>query len=336
MDKQSGKKISVRVNGSEKDFKHEESLSHTEEQDSSFPWVLPENETRPKEEKNIVDFQEFRNRTKKPRMKMKSMKVNALKKRTMPTPPSLRKMLIPAIAILVGLGLGLSVLSFMTSENGGFVKQQAAQPAQEEAVKASAPASVATTQKTTAIPELSLYMVQGGAFSTEKSAEKMAETFQAKGQPAVVFTDASPMLLFVGAAMNEAEAKALGQKIKDGGADVYVKAFTVSGSEEANVAKEDVTAIHDTFTSFITLSSNVLTSETVSSEEIKQASALLEKWKDNAQKYPFYKNVQSASTYLEKFAKQQSPYDAYAAQQELIQGIKSYEKWVAEQNNKKA
>lgn len=329
MDKQSERKISVKVNGNEK--KIETEAERSKEDQESFPWVLPDEETHANDKKNIIDFETFRKRPKAV-MKKKQRKAPSIKmKKRSFQPPVLRRFIIPIIAILVGLGFGFSVLSFIT--NAPIEKQQA-QVSQETVTASVKPSAPASGNQVAAVPNLQLFVVQGGAFSSQASAQKLADGFQKEGYPAVLFSDESPIFLFVGIAKDKGGAAAIGEQMKEAGLEVYVKAYQVDGAEAAGLNKEQVNAVQGSFTSLIDLSVRSIKGEEISNKEVAKIEETIKGWEKTG--LPFYESIQQAFEEMKAYTNSRSLDEVYASQQKLIQALGEYEKWLAEQNNKKA
>ncbi|MDQ0208008.1 hypothetical protein [Alkalicoccobacillus murimartini] len=129
-------------------------------------------------------------------------------------------MLVAAVAsaVLIGVSLGVVMLTFST----GSKDQLAEQPAVEVGTTAMAP--VVEEEQTTSFE---LYVIQGGAFSTKEAGTKSAETFKQDGHAAVIETGGESDYLYIGATGSKEQAIQVVELYEKAGYDAFVKKFAV-------------------------------------------------------------------------------------------------------------
>lgn len=207
MDEQDDKpKVTIKINGQEKQFVDKETDQREEGQDAaatyestdeSFDWMLPnERERTP----------------------------YLVAKQSLMQPPNRRlpvKFKVPIIlalvAIVVGTSLGLVVIRTITSE------QPVTQPVEEQGVTTVVPPSedVVATKKETMTVET--YLIQGGVFSTEEAAKDVQKLIHEKKLPAEIFQVGQQYYLFLGVAENLQASKELALFYKTEEIDMFWK-----------------------------------------------------------------------------------------------------------------
>lgn len=219
MDEQDDKpKVTIKINGQEKQFVDKETDQQAEGQDAaatyesadeSFDWMLPnEHERTP----------------------------YSVAKQSMMQPPNRRQpvklktpLILALVAIVVGTSLGLVVIRTITSE------QPVTQPVEEQGVTTIAPPSeeVVATKKETITVET--YLVQGGVLSTEEAAKDVQKLIHEKKLPAEIFQVGQQYYLFLGVAENLQASKELALFYKKEEMDVFWKEIEFT----TKLAKDD-------------------------------------------------------------------------------------------------
>ncbi|MBO9130510.1 SPOR domain-containing protein [Bacillus sp. 165] len=220
MDKHS-RKISVKLNGVEKNFSEDVNKEEEENQravkTADFEWVLPVAE---KKYSNVVPFYHKNEHEKSSPRLIHQKERGAGKKITA----------IILAASLLGTGFGFIVLhviggnertaSQISSQNSvKEIKQSAAVPATES----SKSGSVRT------IEPFSLRIIQGGAFTTMEKADQSLQEIKQQGLPATIMKTGDKMLVLIGIFNEKETAKAIELTYKKKGISIWEKNMTTTG-----------------------------------------------------------------------------------------------------------
>ncbi|MBM7097999.1 hypothetical protein JSY36_19955 [Bacillus sp. H-16] len=227
--------------------------------DDAFHWVLAEHEPPEKAqpETNIVDFEERRkektalslpfwddgNRDRAPKLPPNKRKKKRPSRHTFSWPnlrlPG-RMLAIVMSAIIVGTGFGLMLLTlFSTSEMD---QASSAAPEIETAGAVQEPTalqpvgSITDDTFTGGIPNLTVHVVQGGAFTTSEKGQETVQTMRSEGYSAILTDHTEPMYLFMGIAPSKANSDELAQVYQSVGRETYTKAYLISS--DAGVSEE--------------------------------------------------------------------------------------------------
>ncbi|OEH91460.1 SPOR domain-containing protein [Bacillus solimangrovi] len=329
MDKYKEKDISIKVSGKDKVINEKKSVSEHDE--NEFPWILPEKREDQRAEK-VVHFEKYHKPSKVNKYNQKLIKRPIAPSRKISlqlNSSSIRKAVITAIAVLVGLGFGIAVLTFVTDVP--FINQTKVQaPVQVEAEHEAVPVQTNTTERV-ALTERQFYVIQGGAFSTKESAEQLASQFKAQGQPAVVFSHVSPILLFVGLGKDEYDAKVIGSQLQDSGLEIYVKPYAVQGYEfdgEAPITQTEASAINELFDKLISTTSNE-DSFLLTSQSKDQLNSLIEQIRPLEQQLSFIPSLIDVTNQLSEVDGNTNQFANFQAS--LLDSIAKYERWIIEQ-----
>ncbi|TMW71591.1 hypothetical protein [Alteribacter natronophilus] len=161
-----------------------------------------------------------------------------------------RMLAVVMSAIIVGTGFGLMLYTIFTTGEGDYASSAAA-PAAEEAsggemdggsIEASAPVgSVTDDEFTGGVPNLTVHVVQGGAFSTAEKGSEAVRSMRTEGYPAVLTGNTDPSFMFIGIAPNKGAGDDIAAAYTQAGYDTYPKVFSVSGE---NVSVDEETAAY--------------------------------------------------------------------------------------------
>ncbi|BAU26993.1 sporulation related protein [Aneurinibacillus soli] len=158
-------------------------------------------------------------------------------------------------AIAVGLLFGYAALQMLAVPE----KKQPPVPARSTAVrsdvqvpspaasvpkpKAEAVVPAAQTKSVAlAFPALSLYMVQGGVFTTKEGAMQEQAAYKQKGWPVYQVADGGKYAVFLGMGISKEDAVSIAQMYRDAGQAVYVKEKSVAASSVAITVPEGLAA----------------------------------------------------------------------------------------------
>ncbi|WP_062047917.1 hypothetical protein [Bacillus sp. JCM 19034] len=150
-------------------------------------------------------------------------------------------MLVAALgsAIIVGVSLGLVILNMFTGQNGD-VSYEAEQ---------TTGAIPSFTEDKEGMPNLSLEIVQGAAFTDLEQAEKSRDAIMDQGFAATLTSETEPIYMFIGVAGDRAQAAKINEIYEGYGQDTYLKSYGVEGQNVSGQAPE----LYEWFTNAISL-----------------------------------------------------------------------------------
>ncbi|WP_409289533.1 SPOR domain-containing protein [Peribacillus sp. SCS-37] len=232
-------KIVIKFNGGEKHFYTEnderllsidETAAASEEAEESFDWILPE--PAGPDEKNSLSPYIVKSQPKKARFNFKVLKPGALI-------PSMWVSII--LAVIVGTSLGFIALKTVTGKDQTQSEQAAAEAG-------AAPAATAQREKALeaagqSLPVLKAYVVQGGIYSTKKSAEGVQAELQSKGTEAVMLEQDGRFILIIGAADSLGAAKNLSLFMKEKKLDSFWKELDIGRNPAKKISTGDSVAL---------------------------------------------------------------------------------------------
>ncbi|WP_102345404.1 hypothetical protein [Bacillus sp. Marseille-P3661] len=373
MDKQRTERISIRINGKEKNLLSEDELNqeiavasesvHDEPGEFEKTYVL-DNENDEDFQTNIIDFEEVRlergyNKTIKkrkftslppPRHKLpKKKKRHTPLFKHRPAFSASKKMLAALIsAIIIGTGFGYIVLSLFTDISDstepprGNVQQAVAPP--NPSVESNQPSQTASTAGAgiTEIEAMGVQVIQGGAFSSVEAANQFAAKLTTNGQAAVIVPESNPVLMFIGIGTNSTEIGAISEYYKEQGQEIYVKSVKTS-SVDAKLIDESYTSfIHngqDLFKSLITLSTQAFTASKVDDNSWSSLEQSYKNWNGAIpNELPdsltaFSGSITNAYQALSAYRSSLDEGQLWKSQQALLEGYIAYDQWVKNSKN---
>ncbi|OLO40536.1 hypothetical protein BTR23_05970 [Alkalihalophilus pseudofirmus] len=238
-------------------------------------------------------------------------------------------------AIIVGVGFGFMVLTAFTGEADG---NTASLTPANEVVE-----TIATGQAVQAatLPDLSVEIVQGGAFSTSEKGNEIVSAIKARGQAAVLKTGSDPMYMFIGLGLQKEEAGRLSQLYQAQGQDTYVKPFAVNGSiasVDSEAGKQFFTQAGNMFNELVRFSVAGLAGQSVEIGNIETFLNQFQEWNNNGatvlsalpeevrgQAQQFITSMSGAASELEGYKGEQQEIKLWGIQQHLLEALLSYE-----------
>jgi stage II sporulation protein B len=200
--------------------------------DDEFDWILPEIMEEDPEPKEYTVAQKQEKGTGKKGSIFSS-----------PGKPSNQKALIRSVvvsvffAVLFGTSLGFLMLK-MVIHDGSAEEPEGAEQTTAGSVSGTDQGSSAGNG-TLALEPLTVFVVQGGVFSTKDAAEKIQSTIFEKGAPAQMMEMEGKSYLFLGAAGSLEDAKQLGAVYKSKGMDAFAKELAAGGNTLEKLQEED-------------------------------------------------------------------------------------------------
>lgn len=347
MDNHSKKDISIRINGKEKfnednteqvEIESDLKMNTENDDEEEFPWILVDEPVKDK----VIDFEENRkkrrNDPKAPNKGLPKFKRNMSFR--------IPKVWISLVsAIVIGTSFGVVVLSLFTdqdlvdllktSQPVTTIEQQEEVsntngPKEEDIV----PVQASSEAETVALLEpLSVFVIQGGAFSTLESANQYEQSLQDKGYASIVLNDANPFYLFIGIGLSQGRASQVGDLYKDNGQEVYVKSYSIGekkvSSEVASYLKEAT----NLFNHLVAHSSASLSNTSSASDRWNDISKVKSNWEEknmDESKLPsgaqsFVNEINAAYGFLEVYQNTNQSSLLWDAQQALLNAVSAYQ-----------
>jgi stage II sporulation protein B len=301
----SGKTITIKINGEQKPFLEESSKEETliekpqreengnhlieydpeksehevivetaaaQEAEESFDWILPQQEPA---ENELSLYKAVKSSNQR-----KGIRFPALSKVEKKNISSIKAMALSVVfAILLGTGFGFIMLKLVITD--------ASKPASVQTKTSGAKKEITNTtiqnQGAITIKPLTTYMVQGGVFSKKETANTVARQAVAKGIPAETMEWNGQYYIFLGVADSIEHARSLGAIYQHKGMDgVFPKTITIPEKKFSNLSSAEKEVVQNATVMahlLAGLSSNMLTGGTISSTELKTLSELETKLK---------------------------------------------------------
>ncbi len=240
-------------------------------------------------------------------------------------------------AIIVGVGFGFMVLTAFTGDNDGTTASLMPPTGEVEAIAANGQAAGVEVT----LPDLSVEIVQGGAFSTSEKGNEIVSAIKDRGQAAVLKTDGDPMYMFIGLGLQKEEAGRLTQIYQQHGQDTYVKPFAVNGSLQSidnEAVAEFFTQGGSMFNDLVRFSVAGLSGQSVAMENIDQFLGQYQKWNDqgatviaqlpeSAQPHAqqFITSMSGAAAEIAGYKGEQTDGKLWGIQQHLLEALLAYD-----------
>lgn len=360
MDEKKGQ-VTVRINGKDKlkqgeEIQEPETAAAREEQDD-FPWMLPEKKpTRPgsynykkKKKHKAKSSTGWANDGKRrsPQLplnrkrKTKNNRFTPTKSKSKSKQPKSghsKKHWITALsAIFVGILMGFIVLMLFTEDHKSAPTADGNETTNE-------PASANNVLQSNSNLDLSLKMIQGGAYSTDNKANEAATRIKDSGFAAVLtkVNDSELTHMIIGTALDSSGAQALKGLYKEKGQKVYSKSWKVT-VEEAMIKNKETRGFIDGGKNILTASMSIsvqgLTSEVpaMTDEQWSELQGQYDNWKSYAEEHlvalpkqtqkpalAFMDDIQAAIEQLKKYQKSPGDSGLWNVQQAILNAILSY------------
>lgn len=301
-------------------------------EEEEFEWILPEQPVRNHtfNRERIVNIDELR---KKKSPTITSFKVGTTFKKKKTEVYPLKTLLLSIVsALVVGTCFGMVVLRMFTGETIPVATTQAEQQgnaAPSENGEKDGKDPVLTESIT--IPGLDVFLVQGGAFSTETAAQPIMEEIKGKGLASTTVNIDGKHFLFLGIGLTKEMGTSIRKPYDEQGQDTYVKTLstpqiTVNGDPNLLKARE----LFDQLLSYTTNKYSAST-QTVEWASIKQAAEQLKAPDDKSTSSSYIAAVKDAYGKSAGYEKSGESNDFWKTQQALLTSYQMYQKWILEQ-----
>lgn len=345
MDKRSKNQISILFNGKEStlnvDEEHEDDLNKNSEVQKNYEEPLSydsliQDEDDNYSNTNVIDFETLRHNKQRNSPRMFSKKKSRFNINKQPNGKS--KMFLSILAaILTGTIFGLIVLTLFTNVNLFQMesKQLASSTPDESSIQSEQVVAPVSKTESLAIPSLSLFVIQAGAFSTKESAEDIAQNIKAQSLPAVIIGDSEPLLLFVGIGQNKQTLTQVGEIFKSKGQEIYVKSYNVEGRSIQTSDVENIKYMQlggELFEKLITLSAKGLVTKSVTPEELENVKRTYETWiaqKPSNLEPSIVNFTNELTSVYEIISASPNQNQLFESQEILLSSLLIYEQWIS-------
>lgn len=257
------------------------------------------------------------------------------KKRPRGTPrvsgnPLFRKLLLPLVAaIMIGTGLGVTVLMFFTKDQVAIGDQLKPADAGVDQGGTSTGAAVANV----AFDPLQVRIVQGGVFSEKSAAEQAADQFKNDGKSAAVLEQEGKFFLLIGGAVSEPGIQFIANLHKEAGTSIYVKSLTIQGHEKRTAGAaimKDAVAFYE---QLLSQTSTALTVGTVEKDQLDQIQSTYDRLKKKEPKAlekeekDLMKKLDNSYQSFSNWMRQGSKSGVWETQQALLDWLTAYNAW---------
>jgi stage II sporulation protein B len=321
---QSNQTITIKINGQEKAFVEEkqqpiideiyqsnsEVAVSTEVQEESFDWILPDSNINEKKTESI-----FVVKNSPPRRKWYTNRWTSSKESLF------KPLFISAVfAVLLGTSFGLIVLKTITAK-------------EVPAASVDQPVDTKSAQSTelSNVPDLKIFAIQGGVFSTKEAAVLHQELLKTKHISSSVYSLNGKFYVLLGVADSLEKAKQLAGVYKENGTDAYWKELVFTSGETKNISKKEkdiLIASQKLYESFALYFANVLSGSGGESDELlKQSGELASSISDTGNE-KLQKMVSTLFKCTELLnTKQVTAENAKSAQQYLLDYVSFYQNY---------
>ncbi|MDQ1001336.1 stage II sporulation protein B [Neobacillus niacini] len=294
--------------------------------DESFDWIIPESAENDIQEYKVVSSQNQKKGTKKKPASFTtfSMKSNG---------GVIKSIIVTAVfAILIGTSFGVLMLKLVISENS--------KPAVTEPVvvgNGSGEDTEATGGKSSnsiVLGAQTVFIVQGGAFTTKDAASSAASKAKEEGLPAQTLSMSEKEYLFLGVADSIETAKEIGAQYKaDGFEDVFSKQLPIAEKTVSDISEAEksfLEAAPAIYQQLSKVTSNAIVSGNISSEASKEVTAFEDQLNQSADKVKnekvktLNKELSSALEKVEAFQENKKKDRLIEAQQHLLNYLSIY------------
>jgi stage II sporulation protein B len=290
-----GNTIKIKLNGESKSFKEEpikkneqsgeefttikidpkmidqdvfiETAAAKESIDESFDWIIPESSDNDLKEFKIISQQKpTKNNKKITTFSTISKKRNG---------DVLRSIIVTTVfAILIGTSFGVIMLKFFADNN----KPAITQPAVENKGGAKDTDKSPASTTSAVIGAQTVFVVQGGVFSSEAAAKEGIEQVKGTGNPAQTLAIDGKNFMFLGVADSLESAKQLGTHYKANGvSEVFAKQIAIGEKKVMEINESEKSFLEASVAVFQQLSNVTASSiftNSISDETIKTVSGL--------------------------------------------------------------
>jgi stage II sporulation protein B len=234
-----GQTITIKINGKERPFKEDQSkdkrktgynngfdmdenvaryetAAAEETLDESFDWILPELNDEPVVKENKIADQPKKN-------KNKGWIGSTNRKNNASRGIFASVFFAILLAIVIGVSFGLILLKLVITD---YAAEEITEP--RPTVNQEKPSGGTASVN---VPPISAFIVQGGVFSTNQSAEEVKTAVEQKGAPAQIVNMNGKFFLYLSVADSIENAKEIGNELKKNDLETFAKPLDFGGKE---------------------------------------------------------------------------------------------------------
>jgi stage II sporulation protein B len=297
-----------------------ETAAAQESVDESFDWIIPESS-----ENDIVEYK-IASSQKSKKAGKKAVSFSTFSKKR--NGGALKNILITAVfAILIGTSFGVLMLKLFITDTS---KPAIVQPVGGETGKNNGEEKTPAATASAVLPAQTIFVVQGGMFSSKESAASEANEIKSKGAAANSLGIDGKEFLFLGVADSVETAKQLGTFYKDnnGVADFFAKPIAVPEKTVADINETEKAFLESSaavYQQLSKISSSGIVTKTASddittlSEQLKNGDKL-----SNEKIKSLHSDLTSAVEKVKAFQTSKDAKSLIEAQQHLLNFISAY------------
>lgn len=309
-------------------FAKEEVAAANEE--GEFEWVLPKPSQYYREErrKPIMSMGELRQNSNPPN---NSIYVSSKQKNNNPFP--FKTFLLAIIsALVIGTSFGLMVLHLFT-DNQQIPTSGTNQPIEvgttDETDRKEDPVGNADSVTIATVSELSVFLVQGGVYSTADAVTPILEQMKGKGLAGIVLNQEGKYYLFLGIGSSDQAAKTIRTSFEADIEGAFVKNL-ITPEQKGNPSILQAKQLFDQLVSYTT-SLHLSTPESINWDEVKKTNKALIGTDSDSAGDIFIKSIKNAYGKVEVYKSSLTNQDFWATQQALLNSYQLYQNWIFEQ-----
>lgn len=296
-----------------------ETAAAQESADESFDWIIPESS-----ENEIVEYKIANSKKTKSNPKKKQPALSAISDKR--NGGVFKSFVITVVfAILIGISFGVLMLKLVITDgskpvvNDPVVEDKGTGNTTEEKPSGKSTSAVLAAQ--------TMFVVQGGAFTTKEKAKEAADQAEEKGAPAQTVAISDNVHLFLGVADSIETAKKLSTHYKENGfVDPFAKQIPIGEKLVSDINEADKSFLEAAVTVFqelTKLTSNAILTSNNSDESIKSITAFGEKINQKVENEKV-KNLQGELKSAIEKAKSKEKDSLLEAQQHLLNFLSVY------------
>ncbi|MBM6619750.1 hypothetical protein [Bacillus suaedaesalsae] len=312
-----------------------EEIAAANQEEDEFDWVLPKQPVRDHtfNRESIVDIDDLRKK-KTPTITSFTVGSSFKKKKNKEAYPLKTLLLSIVSALVVGTCFGMVVLRMFTGETIPVATNQTEQVEKATPGKGSendGKGAGEVNKESFTAPSLDVFLVQGGAFSSETQATPIMEELKNKGFASTSMSIDGNHFLFIGIGFTKEIGTAISKPYNEQGQDTYVK--SISTPEKNVTADPEVLKARQLFDQLLSYTTNKYSSTTQAIEwaEITKAAETLKKSDEQSSSASYISAVKDAYEKAASYESSGDTKDFWSTQQTLLTCYQIYQKWILEQ-----
>lgn len=303
-----------------------ETAAAQESTDESFDWIIPESSDNEIAEYKIAGTKKS---NKSPKKKPAAFSNLSFKRNGGP----LKSIILTAVfAVLIGTSFGVLMLKLVITDGSkpAVTEPETVDKGTDNGTNKGSEEKPAGNTNSAVIGTQTVYVVQGGAFTSKDKAKDGATQAKGKGAPAATVGISEREHLFIGVADSTESAKELSGYYKENGfEEPFAKTLPIEEKSVSDLNESEKGFLEASVSAFQELSkvtASAISASNISDESIKAVTALEEQINKNADKIKNekVKNLQGELSSAAKKAKSKDKDSHVEAQQHLLNFLSVY------------